>query len=106
MLQTRRVERPLIVLYNIISHKNVVAMEPTMDLNEEQLDAIVEEIKKPITDLDSLLAELTMAHAYFEVVTTLAIHEGITDSAQIKQRILESYDAFREANPIPQVASH
>lgn len=76
------------------------------EYTEKELDAIVEQIKAPVKHLEGLYAELTMAHAYFEVATTMAVFEGRGTKEQIKQHILDSLEAFLKANPIPKPRNH
>lgn len=75
-------------------------------MNDKELDAIVTKIKEPVLDLDELIAELLMAHAYFEVVVTIALYQGKGTENEIRNRILGSLDAFFESNPLPTTKTH
>jgi len=75
--------------------------ERRTSLTEQELDALVEQIKAPIQNLEGLEAELVMAHSYFEVVTSCAIFDGLTTPEEVLHRISGSFMAFIEANPMP-----
>lgn len=72
------------------------------DYTEEELDAIVEEMKKPIRELEVGVARLLMAHLGFEALMQAAVERGITDLEGMKEHLCGAFDAFwKENQPEP-----
>lgn len=69
-----------------------------MNMTEKEMDRIVDQIQKPIKNLDSIDAELLMLHAAFDVSSTIGIHQGRNLQEQ-KEHIRICFERFLEGNP-------
>lgn len=68
------------------------------DYTADELDAIVEEMKKPIMNLEAGLAQTLMTHVGFEGIVTQCLARGINKYDDILEFINGAFEAFWSQN--------
>lgn len=76
-----------------------MAVRTIEDLTEQETARLMEKVKKVLGGYDMMATEMLILQAAFEVLDTVEHQVLGRGHDEIRQRLLQAYDAFAEQNP-------